>query len=203
MPLARIEHIQGTNRYQLLNYAEHVYCLDLDSNPLFGIFPWLLYFLPIKVYAINPATVQKKRYGVVSRSLLIGVTTLSGTYARINYNREIVDLSVRTRLIITIIFSIGLFIIRYVSRYRRNRIRHQTPVFKVFFYPVGIKAKLVQLMAYLMFMGLIIGGLWISIFQELNWVLYLSALGILGGYPYLNLLTVKDVDYRIRICQSK
>lgn len=199
MSFARVEHIKGTSRYKLLNYDSEVFCLDLDSNPIFAILPFLVYILPIKVYQINPETVQKKIYRIVNMTLLIGCSTIISTFVRINYSKEIVDISINTRILITFVVCSLLLIVRYGWRYKHNQVSNQKVLFKVFLFPVGVKAKLLLFAGFIVYITLMIGGLWIAIFLEANLVLFIVGLLFLIMYTYLNMLTIKDAKYVVKI----
>lgn len=117
----RIEETIYGNKYKLLTIDDHQYFINLDSNSIFLLFPFLVFFLPIKTYKIenqnNIAKNNRKNTSfLLAGSLGLIITRILGRtrqYTLLNMEKN-------QKFIFIFILIICSLLIRYYSRKRQK-----------------------------------------------------------------------------------
>lgn len=111
-------------RYRQLTYDGKKFLLDMDSNKLTWLFPFVVWFLPIRGYEDMTLPPEKKKQQSKGASIILFSSVLSGILVRMT-NKGFGDLSVfdnyRHITMSLIIVSMGIVLfIRYYFRYKNN-----------------------------------------------------------------------------------
>ncbi|MGM0165427.1 hypothetical protein IGI39_000369 [Enterococcus sp. AZ135] len=122
MEIGRIEETIYGNKYKLLTIDDHQYYINLDSSSIFLLFPFLVFFLPIKTYKIeNPNNIainnRKNTSFLLAGSLGLIITRILGRtrqYTLLNVEKN-------QKFIFIFILIICSFLIRYYIRKREKR----------------------------------------------------------------------------------
>ena len=117
----RIEETIYGNKYKLLTIDDHQYFINLDSNSIFLLFPFLVFFLPIKTYKIENQNNIAKNNRKNTSFLLVGslgliITRILGRtrqYTLLNMEKN-------QKFIFIFILIICSLLIRYYSRKRQK-----------------------------------------------------------------------------------
>lgn len=117
----RIEETIYGNKYKLLTIDDHQYFINLDSNSIFLLFPFLVFFLPIKTYKIenqnNIAKNNRKNTSfLLAGSLGLIITRILGRtrqYTLLNMEKN-------QKFIFIFILIICSLLIRYYIRKRQK-----------------------------------------------------------------------------------
>lgn len=117
----RIEETIYGNKYKLLTIEDHQYFINLDSNSIFLLFPFLVFFLPIKTYKIENQNNRAKNNRKNTSFLLAGslgliITRILGRtrqYTLLNMEKN-------QKFIFIFILIICSLLIRYYSRKRQK-----------------------------------------------------------------------------------
>lgn len=142
--------IEKTNnkRYKQLNYNGKNILLDMDSNKLTWIFPFLVWFFPVKGYVGEVLPIKKEEKKKQSSGIILSSSVLSIILIKMTNNGfgdfSLVD-NYQIKLLILLISSMLLILfIRYFFRYKKNEIplTNQDIVYIKFDFNNGIWGKM-------------------------------------------------------------
>lgn len=203
MDYGKLEATSDGNRYKIITVGDQYYYVDLDHNPLFPLFPFLVFFLPVKGYELeNPSSINVVYHEKNSVMLISGLSlTLSRFLKRMDnyttvYLKDVAKFSI---LILTVILTLC---VRYFFQKRKRKELSTETVF-IWIKPQSSK-RFIGMMLFLFFLyGALI------LFMCFCWIengldLLFFALWCLVFYitTNFNSLLMKSGRYKIKIKRS-
>ena len=147
-----LEDIEGNYRYKLLKVDEEQYYVDFDCNPIFPIFPFLVFFLPVVAYKLQTGskinTISHKNISIMA------VTGISVAGSRIiNRFREYTtiawDSSIKI-LIILLVVALILILRILLQKKKKKKLRFERQV-KIIVKPCNMSKRIALVLLFCFF----------------------------------------------------
>ncbi|MGM0165426.1 hypothetical protein IGI39_000368 [Enterococcus sp. AZ135] len=199
-----LEDIKGEYRTKLLTMNDHQYYVDLDCNPIFPIFPFLVFLLPVKAYKIENGFVKNT---ILHESISVmagtGVSVVGSRllYRLIEYTNVTWKSNVKLILALLVILSILFFRIysQIIKKERKLDLRKNRDII------IRPKRKSRRIGLFLVF--LVYYGMLLTIFIDIlkNGNLIYMGLGIILFYMStgLHFWVMKAGDYEIKFLEEE
>lgn len=204
------EMIQETNnkRFRLLTKGKNRYLLDMDSNKIVWLFPWIWYFFSFKVYILKDIPkgleVSKKRKNTTGLIIILS-TIIAGILIRnIDENfwkKEIIN-NFAIRIIFVLVVISFVFCIRIIqSNKMRNRI-HLENIQEISEVKIDTSQKINSLIRILILYSLM--GIFLYYFLKYKYILsFICFFSFFYIMLRLNLNLVFSDESKIYMCSNK
>ena len=195
MIFGRLEATKFGNRYKLLTVYNRHFILDLDSHPLFPIFPFLVFFIPVKAFEIDQLDVINTKPNQPSRFWILLAVVLTKQFSKYASRYSLPYLGEDLKRLVMIATIVLLFIVRYYFRMKKRIRTNTVNQISIRVRPNGLFVSFRVAVGFLLFNFLSFVSLYLAWTEgNLLWWIFFFYLSTM-----LNSLLMRTGEYKVKI----
>lgn len=203
MGYGELEATSDGNRYKVITVGDKYYYIDLDHNPLFPLFPFLVFFLPVKGYELkNLSNINIIYHEKNSGMLISGLGLAFSRFLRRMSDYTTVYLVDYTKFSILIIAMIVTLCIRYFFQ-RKNKREQEVKSILVWIRPQSRNRFILVMIFLITVYGALILSMYFFWIENGLDILFLTVCCLLFYFATnFNSLLIKSGKYKVKIKRS-